>query len=78
MDIGIRIDENDPVRKLIEICDELDFSALYTAYLRHWRKTDPLTMFELVSFAYMNGILFQPGHRIRLPSRHPLHVDFTA
>ncbi len=56
MDIGIRIDENDPVRKLIEICDELDFSALYTAYLRRWRKTDPLTMFELVAFAYMNVI----------------------
>ena len=47
MDLGIRIDENAPVRKLIEICDELDYTDLYAAYLRHWRKIDPRTMFEL-------------------------------
>ena len=28
MDLGIRIDENAPVRKLIEICDELDYTDL--------------------------------------------------
>ena len=56
LDLGIRINENDPVRKLIEICDELDYTDLYAAYLRHWRKIDPRTMFELLVFAYMNGI----------------------
>lgn len=56
LDLGIRIDEKDSVRKLIEICDELDYSELYAAYLRHWRKMDPRTMFELLVFAYMNGI----------------------
>ena len=56
MDLGIRIDENAPVRKLIEICDELDYTDLYAAYLRHWRKIDPRTMFEILVFAYMNGI----------------------
>jgi len=56
LDLGILIDENSPVRKLIEICDELDYTDLYAAYLRHWRKIDPRTMFELLVFAYMNGI----------------------
>ena len=56
LDLGIRIDENAPVRKLIEICDELDYTDLYRTYLRHWRKIDPRTMFELLVFAYMNGI----------------------
>ena len=56
LDLGIRINESKPVRKLIEICDELDYTDLYAAYLRHWRKIDPRTMFELLVFAYMNGI----------------------
>jgi len=56
LDLGILIAEKAPVRKLIEICDELDYTDLYAAYLRHWRKIDPRTMFELLVFAYMNGI----------------------
>ena len=56
LDLGIKINEKDPVRKLVEICDELDYADLYAAYLRHWRKIDPCTMFELLVFAYMNGI----------------------
>ena len=56
LDLGIRIDECEPVRKLIEICDELDYTDLYAAYLRHWRKIDLRTMFELLVFAYTNGI----------------------
>ena len=24
LDLGIKIDENDPVRKMVEICEELD------------------------------------------------------
>ena len=56
LDLGIKIDENDPVRKLVEICDELDYSKLYSAYLRSWRKVDPAILFEILVFAYMNGI----------------------
>lgn len=56
LDIGIKIDENDPVRKLVEICDELDYSKLYSVYLRSWRKVDPAILFEVLVFAYMNGI----------------------
>lgn len=50
------IDENDPVWKLVEICDTLDYSKLYDTYLRHWRIIDPVVMFEILVFAYMNGI----------------------
>ena len=55
-DYEIKIGEKEPVRKLVEICDELDYSELYGAYVRKWRKVDPRTMFEVLSYAYMNGI----------------------
>ena len=50
------IDENDPVWKLVEICDTLDYTRLYDEYLRHWRAIDPAVMFEILVFAYMNRI----------------------
>lgn len=56
LDLGIKIPDNDPVRKLVEICEELDYSRLYDAYLRHWRKVDPAVLFEIFVFAYMNSI----------------------
>ena len=56
LEIGIKIAEDELVRKLVEICEELDYTYLYRAYLRHWRKIDPCTMFEILVFAYMNGI----------------------
>lgn len=51
-----KISPDDPVFKLIEISDELDYTELYRVYLRRWRKSDPATMFEVLVFAYMNGI----------------------
>lgn len=56
INLEIKIADNDPVRKLIEICEELDYTKLYSEYLRSWRKVDPVTMFELLVCAYMNGI----------------------
>ena len=53
MELGIKIAENDPVRKLVEICEELDYSKLYAKYVRKWRKVSPETLFELVVFGYM-------------------------
>ena len=29
MELAIKIAENDPVRKLVEICEELDYTELY-------------------------------------------------
>ena len=39
------ISERDPVRKLIEICEELDYTELLEAYVRTWRKHNPITLF---------------------------------
>ena len=51
-----KINPDDPVFKLVEICDELDYTELYRSYLRRWRKIDPAALFEVLVFAYMNGI----------------------
>lgn len=56
LNLEIKIEKNDPVRKLAEICDELDYTKLYSLYLRNWRKIDPAVLFEILVFAYMNGI----------------------
>ena len=56
LNFEILIDENDPVWKLTEICDGLDYTRLYDEYLRHWRTIDPVILFEILVFAYMNGI----------------------
>lgn len=56
LNLEIKIDKNDPVRKLTKICDELDYTNLYASYLRSWRKIDPAVLFEILVFAYMNGI----------------------
>ncbi len=57
----VLIDENDPVWKLVEICDTLDYTRLYDEYLRHWRAIDPVVMFEILVFAYMNRIYSSRG-----------------
>ena len=56
LNFEILIDENDPVWKLTEICDTLDYTRLYDEYLRQWRVIDPVVLFEILVFAYMNGI----------------------
>ena len=49
------ISERDPVRKLIEICEELDYTELLEAYVRTWRKHNPITLFEIIVYGYMQG-----------------------
>lgn len=53
IELGVKIAQNDPVRKLVEICDTLDYTELYRQYVRTWRKVSPETLFELVVFGYM-------------------------
>ena len=36
-----------------EICEKLDYSALYRTYLRTWRRIDPSVMFEIIVLGYM-------------------------
>ena len=54
LDLGICIPEGDFVFKVAEICENLDYTDLFNTYLRSWRKVNPITMFEILVFAYMN------------------------
>ena len=42
-----RIKGGDPVFKLAEICDTLDYTKLYKAYVRTYRKYDPVMLFSV-------------------------------
>ncbi len=53
INLRIKIADNDPVIKLVEICETLDYRKLSETYIRCWRKTDPITMFMLLVFGYM-------------------------
>ncbi len=54
LDLGICIPEGDFVFKVAEICESLDYTELFNTYVRNWRKVNPITMFELLIFGYMN------------------------
>ena len=53
LDLGIKISENDPVRKVVEICEGLDYTKLQNEYLRKRRQHNPETLFMLIVFGYM-------------------------
>lgn len=55
LELGIKIPENDPVRLLSRICDELDYTDLYRQYYRHWRKHNPVILFKILLYGYLNG-----------------------
>ena len=44
LNLETRIKGDDPVFKLAEICDTLDYTKLYKAYVRTYRKYDPVTL----------------------------------
>lgn len=54
LDLEYMIPKDDAVFLLAEICEELDYTELYNRYMRTWRKNDPVTIFEVVLFSYMN------------------------
>ena len=56
LNLGICIPEGDFVFKVAEICEELDYTELYKTYVRAWRKVNPVTLFEILVFAYMNRL----------------------
>lgn len=55
LNLEIKISEDDPVRLLNDLCDQLDYSKLYKTYCRAWRKYDPVTLFKILVYGYMNG-----------------------
>ena len=56
LNLGIRIAKDDFVFKVAEICEELDYTDLYKTYVRMWRKVNPVTLFEILVFAFMNKL----------------------
>ena len=56
LNLGIRIAKDDLVFKVAEICEELDYTDLYKTYVRMWRKVNPVTLFEILVFAFMNKL----------------------
>ena len=50
-----KIDQDAPVRKMVEICETLDYTKLMKEYVRAWRKTGPVTLFQLILLGYMTG-----------------------
>ena len=55
LELGIKIPENDPVRLLSQICEELDYTQLYTQYQRRWRKYNAVILFKILLYGYLNG-----------------------
>ncbi len=53
INLEIKISKDDEVLKVAEICESLDYTELFNSYLRHWRRVNPITMFELLVFGYM-------------------------
>lgn len=56
LDIERILPENDPVFKLVEICDSLDYLKLEKECVRSWKKLNPATMFIILVYAYMNRL----------------------
>ena len=54
LDLEICIPKGDFVFKVAEICESLDYTELWETYVRAWRKVNPITMFEILVFAYIN------------------------
>lgn len=56
LNLGICISEGDFVFKVAEICEELDYTELFNTYVRKWRKVNPVTLFEILVFGYMEHL----------------------
>ena len=55
-DFTANIPEGDFVFTVAEICESLDYTELFNTYVRAWRKVNPITMFEILVFGYMEHL----------------------
>ncbi len=53
IDLEINIKKNDFVFTLAQITEKLNYEKLFSEYVRKWRKINPITLFEIILFAYM-------------------------
>ena len=60
IELGVKIAEDDPVRKLIEICEELNYTKLYEKYVRKWRRVSPETFYRLLPLRQYRSMLTLP------------------
>ncbi len=56
LDLEICIPKDDHVFLVAEICESLDYTRMHQTYLKTWRKVNPITMFELLVFGYIEHI----------------------
>lgn len=56
MNYEIMIEEDDSVRLLDDILENLDYSQLYKTYQRSNSAISPVTMFKITVYGYMNGL----------------------
>ena len=54
LDLEFCIPKGNFVFKVSEICEILDYTELFNTYLQVWRKANPITMFKMLVFAYIN------------------------
>ena len=55
-DLTAKIPEEDFVFTVAEICENLDYTELFNTYIRVWRKVNPITMFEILVFGYIEHL----------------------
>ena len=56
INLEICIPEGDFVFTVAEICESLDYTELFQTYVRTWRKINPITLFEVIVFGYMEHL----------------------
>ena len=62
LDLGIKIEDNDPVRLLDSFVDAMDLTELCNSYGRRVKKTaDPIKLFKIVVFGMMKKIYSARG-----------------
>lgn len=55
MNLEVKIPENDPVKILVELCNQLNYENLLETYVRKWRKLNPITLFMILLLGYVTG-----------------------
>ena len=62
IELGIKIEDNDPVRLLDSFVDAMDLTELSNSYGKHVKKTaDPIKLFKIVVFGIMKKIYSTRG-----------------
>jgi len=61
LNVAVMIEKDDPVFKMAEILESLDYRKLRASYRRKWRKLPPEVLFSIIVYANMRGIFSSRG-----------------